>query len=176
MKKSYIDSRKNEIIVDKTVRKDALLHENQLLKAYLKEKLQLSEQKIKEICQKTEIALPISIFQNKLSSLEVVVKYLKEHQQLNFAAIARILNRDERTVWHAYQRSVQKKYHLNIVDSEITIPVSQFSERKYAPLEVVVAFLKDSHSLTFTDIAALLDRSPKTVWTIYQRIQKKNAN
>lgn len=176
MKKSYIDSKKKEISVGATVSKDALIHENRLLKIYLKEKLQLSEQEIEKILREKEITLPISIFRNKLSSLEVVVKYLKEHQQLHFAAIARLLNRDERTVWHAYQRALKKKYTITIADSDIKIPVSLFSERKYAPLEVVVAFLKDSHNLTFAEIAVLLARSPKTVWTIYQRIQKKNAH
>ncbi len=171
-KESYIDSRKKKSLLD-----GSLETENQILKNYLKEKLRISEKQIKQIIEeRREIFLPVSIFRNKLSTLEIIVKYLNEVKKLSFVEISRLLNRDDRTVWHAYRRAVKKKIGIKVLDSEIKIPVSIFSNRKYSALELLVAHLKDSHKLKFTEIAALLDCSPKTVWTVYQRVKKKNAS
>ena len=168
MKEPYIDSNKYNFLPD------SVLQENQILKDFIKEKLQLSEQEIAKIVEsKKEITAPISIFRNKLSTLEILVKFLKETKEFTFSEISRLLNRDERTIWHAYQRAVKKNIGIKVTDSEISIPVSLFAEREYSPLETLVAYLKDSHQLKFNEIAALLDLSPKTVWTVYNRKQQK---
>lgn len=187
MKKPYIDSNKSDFLLDNK------LTENQILKDFIKEKLHLSDAQIRQVVEsKKEILAPVSIFRNRLSTLEILAKFLKENKNLTFSEIARLLNRDERTVWHAYRRSLRKKIILNIpkdyifsklhneenireeADS-ITIPISLFAARDYSPLETLVAYLKDSHQLKFNHIAALLDCSPKTVWTVYNRKQKKDA-
>lgn len=170
MKKPYIDSNKYNFL------RDSRLQENQILKDFIKEELHLSDQEITKIVEsKKEILAPVSIFRNKLSTLEILVKFLKETKQLTFSEISRLLNRDERTIWHAYHRTVKKGIKIIIVDSDLTIPVSLFASREYSPLETLVAYLKDSHQLKFNEIAALLDCSPKTVWTVYNRKQKKDA-
>lgn len=179
MKKTYIDSKKNKIPVDSNIKnstKKDLLSENQFLKEYLKKQIGLSKKQILEIIEKKDILLPISIFRNKLSTLEVIVKYLHENKKLSFSEISSLLKRDDRTIWHAYQRSLKKKILLKILDSSIKIPVSIFSDRNYSPLEILVSHLKDSHQLKFTEIAALLDLSPKTVWTVYRRYTEKDAS
>ena len=170
MKKSYIDSIKPDFLLD------SKLKENQILKDFIKEKLQLSDTQIEQVIEsRKEILAPISIFRNKLSTLEILVKFLKENKDLTFSEISRLLNRDERTIWHAYQRAAKKGIKLFITDSDLTIPVSLFASRDYSPLETIVAYLKDSHQLKFNQIAVLLDLSPKTVWTVYQRYKKKTA-
>jgi transcriptional regulatory protein LevR len=56
------------------------------------------------------VNIPTSIFRDRsLSVLEAVVEYLKEHHNLNYHQIARLLNRDERTVWTVYSRAKKKR-------------------------------------------------------------------
>ncbi len=53
--------------------------------------------------------IPTSVFQNRsLGSLEAVVVYLRETRGLNYAQIARLLNRDDRTIWTTYCRAAHK--------------------------------------------------------------------
>ena len=185
MNNSYINSRTSGFSLNKKLKKNkisrkelsSLFKENRILKNLIKEKLNFSEEQIKSIIEeKKEILLPVSIFKNKLSTLEIIVKYLHETEKLKFSEISEILQRDERTIWHAYRRSKKKGISLIISQSKLKIPISIFSSRKYAPLEVLVAYLKDSHSLKNTEIADLLALSSKTVWTVYQRKKRKDES
>lgn len=63
-----------------------------------------------QIFEKSSLAIPTSIFKNrKLSVLEAIVVHLKEKKKMTYAQIARLLSRDDRTVWTAYQRSLKKR-------------------------------------------------------------------
>lgn len=49
--------------------------------------------------------LPVSLFTIKtLGPLQSIVVYLKDHSKLSFNEIAKLLNRDNRTVWAVYHR------------------------------------------------------------------------
>jgi len=57
------------------------------------------------------LVIPSSIFQDrKLSVLEAMVEYFKEKKNLKYSEIARLLNRDDRTIWTSYQRAKQKRH------------------------------------------------------------------
>ena len=56
---------------------------------------------------------------------------------------------------------------------EIKIPLSVFSDRSLPPLEAVVVYLKDKIRLSYRNIAELLNRDERTIWTVYNRAQKK---
>ena len=182
----YIDSKKKKILLahssGKQADSEALRSENEALKDIFKY-LGVNEKRLQQLIQQkkteTAIVLPISIFRSRSSALEVIVMYLHDVKRMRFTDIAAALNRDHRTIWHAYRRSASKQTSLNVLDSDITsditIPVSIFADRTYAPLEAGVTHLKDSCALTFSEIAELLERSSKTVWTVYQRAKKKHA-
>ena len=56
------------------------------------------------------IVIPSSIFQDRdLSVLEAIVEYFKEKKELKYSEIARLLNRDDRTIWTSYQRAKEKR-------------------------------------------------------------------
>ena len=64
----------------------------------------------KEVEIASSIAVPTSILRDRtLSVLEAIVEYLKEHEQLSFHQIAKLLNRDDRTIWTVYRRAKQKR-------------------------------------------------------------------
>lgn len=58
----------------------------------------------------------------------------------------------------------------------VLIPSSIFTDRTLKPLEAITEFLKDHHSLTFHEIAQLLSRNDRTIWTAYHRAKKKRKN
>ena len=123
----------------------------------------------------SEVNIPISIFDNtELSALEAIVKYLKENVEFNFHEIAEKLNRDDRTIWSTYKNS-QKKLLKNFIisDSKYFIPISQFTNRKLGVLESICIYLKESYGLTFHQIAVLLNRNDRTIWSSYNKAKGK---
>lgn len=59
---------------------------------------------------KDDIAIPLLIFANKeLTMLESTIKYLKESYNLKYSIIARLLGRNQRTIWTIYSRAVRKQ-------------------------------------------------------------------
>lgn len=55
----------------------------------------------------------------------------------------------------------------------IRVPVYLFRDRNVAVLEALVEYLKDVHGLSYHEIAVLLNRDDRTIWTAYSRVIKK---
>jgi hypothetical protein len=53
------------------------------------------------------------------------------------------------------------------------IPSFVFRDRSVAVLECMVEYMKDNRSLTFHEIAVLLNRDDRTIWTVYRRAKLK---
>lgn len=58
---------------------------------------------------------------------------------------------------------------------EIVLPASIFND-KLGMLEAASLYLKDELSLSFNEIAKLLKRDYKTIWTSYSKAKKKTKN
>jgi len=130
-----------------------------------------------EIIKKFEekkIEIPVSIFSKKLSCLETIVKYLRENLDLSNKEIAKLIKRSEKTIWQAYN-SANKKLPLKfkIEFSKYYIPVSVLSDRKLSVLESIVKYLHEYFELNYSEIARLLYRDNRTIWTVYSRARKK---
>ncbi|MBI2654508.1 hypothetical protein HYX02_06930 [Candidatus Woesearchaeota archaeon] len=129
-----------------------------------------------ELLVKKEIGIPIGVFaSDMLSSLESIVKYMKEDLKLKFSKIAKLLNRSNKTIWATYH-NVAKKMPSSFGDisREIIIPVSNFADRKFSTLESVVAFIKDL-DYTNHEVALMLRLDDRTIWTVYDRIKNKRG-
>lgn len=161
--------------------------ENRLLNTldYLK-KQGFSSEKITQLVNellkveiKEEVKVPISVFRNdKLSSLETIVKYLRENLLLSFKQIGSLSNRNDVALAVSY-RNARKKLDKRFVVEEISpysIPVSILQDRKLSVLENIVSYLKDTFGLAYHKIALLLNRDDRTIWTVYQRAKKKNKH
>jgi len=57
----------------------------------------------------------------------------------------------------------------------INIPSFIFKDRELAALEAIVVYLKDSQGMNYAQIAKMLNRDDRTIWTTYQRAKKKLA-
>ncbi len=61
------------------------------------------------------------------------------------------------------------------VISPINIPSNIFQDRSLSVLEIMVEYLKEQKSLSYHEIAVLLNRDDRTIWTVYSRVKKKRA-
>ncbi|MBI5392278.1 hypothetical protein HZA96_00275 [Candidatus Woesearchaeota archaeon] len=130
-----------------------------------------------------DILIPLCIYTDKLSGLEIITKFLRENLYLEFKEIAQLLNRSEKTIWQAYDDSRQKSSEFfsanknnNIRNNKNNyfIPLSIFSNRKLSILESLVKYLKERNYLTLAEISTLLNRDQRTIWTVYNRVKIKD--
>ncbi len=148
---------------------------------YLKEQGLSSEdiigliEKLLKVPIKEEVKIPITVFDNDyLSSLETIIKYLRENLLLSFKQIASLTNRNEVALAVSYRNS-RKKLRANFIErvSPYYIPVSILKNRKLSVLENVVSYLKENYGFNYHKIAVMLNRDDRTIWTVYHRAKKK---
>lgn len=124
---------------------------------------------------KKEACIPVGVFGNDLSSLEAIVKYLKEDLKLKFSKIGKLLNRSSKTIWATYLKSAKKMPSaFGPVSKNIMIPASAIANRSYSTLESVVGFIKDL-DYSNHEVAKMLHLDDSTIWTIYDRVKKKRG-
>ena len=149
----------------------------QKLYSKLKKKHNLSGNQIINSVEKRDVVVPITIFNKHISGLEAICKYLRENLLLTNKQISVLLNRSEKTIWQAYESS-KKKHSKKYPNSPtpFTISLLDFQPRKLSVLETIVKHLKESFGLTYHNIAKLIERDDRTIWTVYQRaLKKQNA-
>ena len=122
-----------------------------------------------------DIYLPISIFNNdSLSALETITKFIKEEIGISFREIGLLLNRDERTIWGAYHSAADKlPERFKIEHHHFGVPIPIIKDRGVSVLEAITEYLKEKLGLKYCQIAPLLNRNDRTIWTVYKRAKKK---
>ena len=124
---------------------------------------------IKEI--KTD-ELPTELFKTKkLSNLEAIVKYLRENQELTYKEIGQKLNRNPLTLAVTYKNAKKKEKKKIKVNEEDTIPYTAF-KKNLSILEGAALWLKFRGHKQI-QIAKMLGKDPRTIWTIINRAEKK---
>src|SRR3989338_100648 len=135
-----------------------------------------SNNKAKTKCNEAGLKVPLFIFRNGLSSLEAISKYLMENASMRFCEIARALNRDDRTIWDAYNSAKSKDSDWSKDSSDILIPVSIFAGRKLSVLESIASYMKNELNMRYCEISRLLNKDARTIWTVCNRARMKNAS
>jgi len=172
----------NEISIETLLKEDDIAFDAlKTLITRLKNKHNLTSDEIIDLLTNKKISkeiIPVEIFNNKeLSALEAIVKYLRENINYKLSYIASLINRDKRTIWATYNNSIKKRKRIfAITNTKYYIPILIFSNRKFAVLELISEYLHDHYSLTYSQIAVLMQRDPRTIWTSYNRIKKKRGN
>ncbi|MFH0978176.1 MAG: hypothetical protein V1837_02630 [Candidatus Woesearchaeota archaeon] len=121
------------------------------------------------------ISVPLLVFREKrLTHLQSLVKYLRESENVSLPEIALLLARDVSAVSQLYSQAKHLTPEpFQIVDDEICVPIAVFKDRNLSILEHLAEFLKDTIKLRYSEIARLLDRDQRTVWTAYVRGKDK---
>ena len=159
-------SKKNiEIPLDNSLLNDPKFQE------FLKFQSLYEKLKSRDLIKKTQedILIPVSIFNEKLSTLETICKYLRENLNFSNKKISSVLNKSSKSIWQAYNNSKKKySFKFEVTQSKYFIPISILNTRK-SILGSVILFLKDELMLSYHEIGLLLKRDERTIWTIYQR-------
>lgn len=157
------------------IRRGNILHDEDFnkLKSLLK-RLELKYNKNKKevfALVEDEETIPVSIFNNSALSIpEAIVKYFVEEKNYKYSKISGIIKRDQRTVWNFYNKARKKMPNsLKIEDSKL-IPASIFSKKSL--LETISVYLKKNFGLSYHEIAVLLNRDDRTIWTVCNRTKK----
>lgn len=58
---------------------------------------------------------------------------------------------------------------------DVSLSSSIFRDRKLSVLEALVEYLKDQKKMSYHEIAVLLNRNDRTIWTVYNRSKKKRG-
>ena len=141
----------------------------------LKAKHEVSDAELFHALSK-EILIPLTIFSKVLSPLETIVKYLKENCNLNIQDIAKLLNRNSKTIWQRYHAAHEKnKEQLKPQPTAYYIPASMLGLRNMSILETIVFSLRKDQQMSYHEIAALLQRDDRTIWTVAKRAERKNG-
>jgi phosphoribosylaminoimidazole-succinocarboxamide synthase len=111
--------------------------------------------------------IPISIFSNKLSAFQGIVKYLKENKNKSVKEISLITGRNIKTIYSTYSQANNTSYE-KIKEHEIMFPIEIIKE-KLSILGSIVWFLKNKKNLKLKEIAILINRDYQTVYTSYKR-------
>ncbi|MBU1988971.1 MAG: hypothetical protein KKD94_05840, partial [Nanoarchaeota archaeon] len=122
---------------------------------------------------KPEIKVPIDIFKQAIGPSEALCKFLKENKGLTYHEIALTLNRNDRTVWLNYRNAVGKKEtKIKVSRKTLHIPVNIFTDRRLSILETAVNYLREK-GLKNAEVAELLNKDPRNIWTLYSRAVRK---
>jgi len=126
--------------------------------------------------EKEELTVPVEILGNrKLGCMEAVVKFLRENMDLGYSRISELLGRSRSTIGVMYHTATRKlgERFSDYPTSNHQIPLSSFRQKRYTALEAVVMSLIE-RKLRVCQIAELLNRDYRTVYTIYRRGKRKN--
>ncbi|MCX6747089.1 MAG: LamG domain-containing protein, partial [Candidatus Pacearchaeota archaeon] len=141
----------------------------------LKSRYKISRKEILEMIKsEEELKIPITIFSSKLGCLESIAKYMKENLNMNYREIAKEIGRNERTIWTSYKKAKEKKGEsFDIKEKGMLMPISIFKDNNLTVLESIILYLKE-RGMKYSEIARLLNRDQRNIWTTYSRIIKKN--
>ena len=117
-----------------------------------------------------DILIPVSIFSGSHGPLESLVLYLKDQKGMAVPEIALRLNRDRQTIWSTYYRVRGSTLE---VKPGISVPLSLFLKNKASMLESLSHYLRDILGLSNAEIAAILRRDSRTIFTCYRRFSYK---
>lgn len=68
---------------------------------------------------------------------------------------------------------IEEKVEKRSLKEYIDIPSFVFKDRTLSVLEVMVEYLKDNKKMKFHEIAQIINRDDRTVWTVYRRAKLK---
>ena len=123
------------------------------------------------------VYLPVSIFvHKKLGALECAVKFLLENKKLTITEISALLGRKNTAISATYYAANKKdSSKIKPLKTPYEISASIFCNKKLTVLENLVVELKKKYSLKNSQIAELLQRDDRTIWTVINRASKKGA-
>ena len=120
------------------------------------------------------VFVPVGVFlDGRLGVLECLVKFLREELGWSFVRIGGVLGRRGGSVCSSYRAAVGKvSGRLVFGVSDFVVPVGVFRSDVLSGLECLVVELKRRYGLRNCEVARLLHRDDRTIWTVVSRAKK----
>jgi len=164
-----IDELKDKYNLDKAEIMNLLIKE-------MRKKYKLTRREVMELSEIKKMSIPSSVFSEKIGGLEALTKYMKENLEMTYSEISKELDRDQRTIWTAYQKAKEKQPEpIKTKKTKTMIPLSIFKNKELTVLESIIVYLKEK-GMKYSEIAEMLERDQRNIWTIYSRAKKKLKN
>ena len=135
-----------------------------------KKKHKISVEEFMLLVELPSLSVPVSIFKSDIPPLEAVVLYLNRSYSLK--KISMLLKRSQKTVWTTLTNARKRGLKLDISGTK-RVPLSILADRQFSILESITKYLKEEKGLRLIDIANLLAKDRRLVWTVYDRAKKK---
>ena len=123
----------------------------------------------------SDFSLDSSVFHNrKLTFSQALVIHLKEEKKQSYADIARMLGRDQRTIWTQYQTAIQHigTNSYRFLATGTNIPLSALQREGCSLMEAAILYLR-SQGKKNKEIATALARSERTISSLLVRLRKR---
>ncbi len=122
-------------------------------------------------------SLPVEIFSRELGILEATCKYLRENYKMRYSEIAKVLQRDQRTIWVAYKKAQKKRASKIIIkESRILIPISILGNKNRTLMESTIQYCKEQYQMRYSEIAKVLQRDQRNIRSTYLKSVKIQRN
>lgn len=95
-------------------------------------------------------------------------RFMKQHHDISAEEVLVLFNQVAGEGQSMLEQRTKKQIKQHII-----VPVEIFST-KLSPSEALCKFLKEEKHLTFHEIAVLINRDDRSIWTSYKRAQQKN--
>ncbi len=143
----------------------------------LKDALVLLKEKETQDRQEKAQVIPVSLFSVLcISSLEAIVLYLRDKKELSFSEMGKMLGRNPIALNRSYhQAKIKHPHSFSVPETKYHLPCRLFLNKKQSVLENIVVHLKEESALSNTTIAKLLNKDPRTIWTVLARAKKKGV-
>jgi hypothetical protein len=129
-----------------------------------KEEEKNSQERIKQIIEELK--------SHNITKHDLVLSFLQEE-----GALSQIFDKNTIETLETITKHLKEIKNLKLKNPQAarySIPITILSDRTLSALEHVTTYLKEDYNLTYKEIAILLNRDQRTIWTTYQRaIQKK---
>ncbi|MBD3253235.1 hypothetical protein GF386_05865, partial [Candidatus Pacearchaeota archaeon] len=102
-----------------------------------------------------------------IKSFDIIIDEIKNEYSLNKKQVVGVVIERLKEKY-----SLSKKYLLELIFEEIKIPANIFS-KKLGALEAVARYMKENLNKSYKEIADLLNRNERTVWTAYKKSREK---
>lgn len=131
-----------------------------------KEACRTSQERISQIAEELK--------SHNITKQDLLLNFLQEEETLSQVFDSQTIETLERITKHL--KEIKKiKIKPNKITEGYSVPIAILSDRTLSALEHVTAYLKEHHGLSYKEIATLLNRDQRTIWTTYQRSKKKRG-
>ncbi len=135
-----------------------------------KKRHKISVEEFMLLVELPSMSIPVSIFDSEMPPLEAVTLYLNSCYSVN--DISQLLKRSQKTIWTTLKNAKSRGFELNISGTE-RVPLQILADRQFSILESTAKYLREEKGLRLIDIANLLSKDRRLVWTVYDRAKKK---